>query len=108
METTKKTKRQILEGEVVSDKMNKTVVVNVTRLTPHPKYGKIIKKAKKFMAHDEKEICKVGDFVQIVNCRPISKNKKWRVFSIVKKRKEIEDLNIINENADLYSQGNKI
>ncbi len=100
MEATKKIKRQILEGEVVSDKMNKTVVIRVTRITPHPKYGKIIKKIKKFMAHDEKEMCKVGDLVQIVSCRPISKNKKWRVLSIVKKREGVEDLNIVNENAD--------
>lgn len=83
-----KIQKQVFEGEVVSDKMNKTIVVKVTRLTRHPKYGKIIKKVKKYMAHDEKEQCKLGDVVRIISCRPISKIKKWRVLSIIKKGEE--------------------
>lgn len=66
-------------GEVVSDKMDKTVVVKVERIMTHPKYKKKIKVHKKFKAHDEKNEYKVGDKVLIYECRPISKEKKWRV-----------------------------
>jgi len=68
-----------LTGIVVSDKMNKTVVVAVTRLKKHPKYKKYYKVTKKYKAHDEKNEYKVGDRVIIAECRPISKEKRWRV-----------------------------
>ena len=72
------------EGTVVSNKMNKTVVVAITRQVKHQAYGKIIRKTKRVYAHDEKQ-CGVGDIVRIVETRPISKMKRWRVQSIVTK-----------------------
>ena len=73
--------KRILQGVVVSDKQNKTVVVSVERQVMHPVYKKIVKKSKKFAAHDENNQCKVGDRVSIQECRPISKNKSWTVIS---------------------------
>lgn len=71
--------RRILEGNVVSDKMDKTVTVLVERRTMHPVYKKYIRKSDKYAAHDEQNMYKVGDRVQIEECRPISKRKSWRV-----------------------------
>lgn len=71
-------------GVVVSDKMDKTVVVAVERKMSHPLYGKQIKKTKKFHAHDEENRCKVGDVVKIRESRPLSKLKRWEVVEIVK------------------------
>jgi len=68
-----------LIGKVVSDKMQKTVVVLVERIKEHPKYKRRYKVWKKYKAHDEKEECKVGDIVVIEECRPLSKEKRWRV-----------------------------
>jgi small subunit ribosomal protein S17 len=68
-----------LIGKVVSDKMQKTVVVLVERIKEHPKYKRRYKVLKKYKAHDEKEECKVGDIVMIEECRPISKEKRWKV-----------------------------
>ena len=73
--------KRILQGVVVSDKQEKTVVVSVERQVMHPVYKKIVKKSKKFAAHDENNQCKVGDRVSIQECRPISKNKSWTVIS---------------------------
>ena len=73
--------KRILQGVVVSDKQDKTVVVSVARQVMHPVYKKIVKKSKKFAAHDENNQCKVGDRVSIQECRPISKNKSWTVIS---------------------------
>jgi len=70
---------KILKGVVVSDKMDKTVVVSVSRFVKHPLYGKFYKISKKYKAHDEGNIHKVGDKVEIVETRPISKDKKFRV-----------------------------
>jgi small subunit ribosomal protein S17 len=70
-----------LKGVVISDKMDKTVVVSVERVIKHPKYQKRYKVHKKYKAHDEEEQYKVGDEVVIKECRPISKDKKWRVIS---------------------------
>ena len=70
-----------LKGIIISDKMNKTVVVNVERVTQDPKYKKRYKVHKKYKAHDEKEEYKMGDEVIIQECRPLSKDKKWRVIS---------------------------
>ena len=70
-----------MQGVVVSDKMDKTVVVNVQRKFPHPLYKKYIKRSKRYHAHDENNTHKVGDTVSIQECRPISKTKKWEVVS---------------------------
>ena len=70
-----------LRGVVVSDKANKTITVLVERRVMHPVYKKFVKRAKKYHAHDEDNRCKVGDKVRIVECRPISKSKTWRVLT---------------------------
>ncbi|OGB64927.1 MAG: 30S ribosomal protein S17 [Caldithrix sp. RBG_13_44_9] len=74
-------------GVVVSDKMNKTAVIAVERLVQHPVYKKFIKRTSKFKAHDEKNECKIGDKVRIVETRPLSKTKRWRVVEILEKVK---------------------
>jgi small subunit ribosomal protein S17 len=74
-------------GVVVSDKMDKTVIVSVGRSYVHPKFGKTIRVNKKFVAHDEKDECKAGDLVRIIETRPLSKTKRWRVAEIVTKAK---------------------
>lgn len=71
------------EGLVVSDKCDKTVVVAVTALKKHPDYGKYIHRTKKYVAHDEKNECKVGDKVKIIESRPLSRMKRWRVTDIL-------------------------
>ena len=73
--------KRIMQGVVVSDKMDKTVVVNVERKFPHPLYKKYIKRSKRYHAHDEKNAHKVGDTVSIQECRPLSKTKRWEVVS---------------------------
>jgi len=80
--------KKIYTGDVVSDKMDKTVVVSVTRLTQHPTYRKTIKKRAKFKAHDEKNSCKTGDRISIIESRPFSKDKRWKVLDIVKRGNE--------------------
>lgn len=72
-------KGNILKGVVVSDKMDKTVVVSVSRFIKHPLYGKFYKVSKKYKAHDEENVCKVGDKVEIVETRPYSKDKRFKV-----------------------------
>lgn len=72
-------------GTVVSDKMDKTVVVEVVRQFPHRLYKKIIKRSKRFKAHDEDNACGVGDVVRIMETRPLSKQKRWRVVTILEK-----------------------
>jgi len=81
----KKIKTKI--GEVVSDSMEKSIVVKVEYLVSHPLYKKRIKKSTKFMAHDEKDICRIGDKVKIAETRPLSKRKRWRVTEILEKMK---------------------
>jgi len=78
-------RRQQKLGTVVSDKMEKTVVVQVDRRVMHPLYGKFMKRRSKFMAHDEKNVCKVGDSVRIEETRPMSRHKRWTVKEILKK-----------------------
>lgn len=73
--------KRILQGVVVSDKCDKTVTVRVTRRVTHPRYKKIVSLSKKYAAHDEKNQYKAGDSVKIVECRPISKSKRWEVVS---------------------------
>ena len=77
--------RKTRMGQVVSDKMDKTVVVAVERLERHPLYKKTIRRTTKFKAHDENNECRIGDQVQIVETRPLSKDKRWRVISVVKR-----------------------
>ncbi len=81
-----------LTGIVISDKMDKTVVVKVTRKFEHPKYKKHVEKSKKYHAHDEKNECKVGDLVVIEETRPLSKTKSWRVVEILKKQMVVEEV----------------
>ena len=71
--------KRILTGTIVSDKPDKTVVVKVERKVKHPLYGKIIRRSKKYHAHDEANNCKTGDIVRIRECRPISKKKRWEI-----------------------------
>jgi len=75
-------------GRVVSDKMDKTVSVAIERLVKHPVYGKYIRRTTKLMAHDETNECKAGDRVTISECRPIAKNKSWRVVDVVERAPE--------------------
>ncbi len=82
---TDRNSRKVRLGTVVSDKMDKTVVVEVARQFPHRLYGKIIKRTKKFKAHDEENSCGVGDIVRIMETRPLSKQKRWRVVEIVER-----------------------
>ena len=73
--------RRVLSGQVTSDKMNKTVTVLVNRRVMHPLYKKFIRKSKKYAAHDEANVCKIGDLVRIQECAPISKRKTWLVIT---------------------------
>ena len=80
--------RKVRTGVVVSDKMDKTVLVNVERSFKHPVYKKFIRSHRKYMAHDEQNICQIGDVVQIVESRPVSRHKCWRVRTILEKSSE--------------------
>jgi len=80
-------KRKEFVGVVVSDKMQKTRIVRVMRLSKHPKYNKIIKRYNKFKAHDEKNITQVGDTVRIMETRPLSRDKRFRLITVLKKAK---------------------
>ena len=74
--------KKVLKGHVVSDKMDKTIVVSITRFIKHPKYQKFFKKSKKFKAHDEENTYKTGDYVEIMETRPISKDKTFKVIGL--------------------------
>ena len=76
-------------GEVVSTKMSKTIVVEVSRRVPHPLYKRIIGKRKKFYAHDEEGRAKLGDVVRIIECRPLSKLKRWRLTEVIRKAVQV-------------------
>lgn len=78
-------KRRVMVGTVVSDKMDKTVVVQVERYVSHPLYAKKVKTTEKFQAHDEENSCGIGDKVRIMETRPLSKNKHWRLVEIIEK-----------------------
>ena len=77
--------RKTRTGEVVSSRMNKTIVVRTVTRVPHPKFGKIVKQMKKFYAHDEQNQAKPGDTVRIMETRPMSKLKRWRLVEVVQK-----------------------
>ena len=86
MEETRKLRKTRI-GQVVSNKMEKSVTVAIERKVKHPIYGKFVKTTNKFMAHDEKNECNIGDTVSIMEVRPISKNKRWRVVEILERAK---------------------
>ena len=77
--------RKTQVGTVVSDKMDKTVVVAVERMVTHPLYKRTLRRTKKFKAHDEENSCRAGDLVRIVETRPLSKEKRWRVVEIIRR-----------------------
>ena len=85
MNAEKKALTRTLVGKVVSNKMNKTVAVSVERKVKHPMYGKYVRKTAKYLAHDEDNACNEGDIVTIAECRPLSKNKSWRLVEIVER-----------------------
>jgi small subunit ribosomal protein S17 len=78
-------KRKGFIGTVLSDKMKKTIIVRVTRISKHPKYGKILKRYNKFKVHDEANAAKVGDSVRIEETRPLSKEKRFRLMEVIKR-----------------------
>jgi small subunit ribosomal protein S17 len=79
--------RKIREGLVTSNKMEKSIVVSVERKLKHPKYGKFLKRTTKLMAHDEKNECNIGDKVKVMETRPLSKDKCWRLVEIIERAK---------------------
>jgi len=83
--TQERASRKVRLGRVVSDKMDKTVVVQVTDLKSHPLYKKVIQHRVRFKVHDEGNECKIGDLVRIMEIRPLSKDKRWRVVEVVEK-----------------------
>ncbi len=85
-------RRKRLVGRVVSDRMDKTVVVLVTRTRRHPRYGKVVRVRKKFYAHDEENTCQVGDLVRIVESRPISRMKRWVVEEVLTPSGAVEEV----------------
>ena len=82
-ENTHVSNKRVLVGEVISDKMDKTAIVRITRTIKHPLYGKIVKKFKKYKVHDEQNACKIGDTVEITECRPLSKTKHMTLSRII-------------------------
>lgn len=85
--TEKRSLRKTKIGKVVSNKMQKSVVVSIERLVPHPIYKKYFKRTTKLMAHDEKNEAQIGDIVKIMETRPLSKSKRWRLVEVVEKAK---------------------
>jgi small subunit ribosomal protein S17 len=90
-----------LTGIVVSDKMDKTVVVAVEKLVQHPIYKKYVKRTKKYHAHDERNECKIGDVVEIEETRPLSKTKRWRVVRIIQR---FEPERVLKEEEDIQEE----
>jgi small subunit ribosomal protein S17 len=82
--------RKIRIGKIVSDKMDKTVVVQVESLRRHPLYHKVIRHASRFKVHDEDNVCHIGDTVKIIETRPLSKDKRWKVVGIIQKKEIVE------------------
>jgi small subunit ribosomal protein S17 len=93
-QATIESKQRELVGEVVSDKMDKTIVVEVARRVRHPRYQKVMTLYKKFYAHDEKSEASVGDKVRIVETRPLSKLKRWRLAGVLEKATRIEKVEV--------------
>ncbi|MDQ2680651.1 MAG: 30S ribosomal protein S17 [Candidatus Eremiobacteraeota bacterium] len=83
----RKVSRRVKQGKVASNKMEKTIVVVTETRVPHPVYGKIVRKSVRFKAHDEKNEAGIGDTVRIMECRPLSADKRWRLVEVVEKAK---------------------
>lgn len=83
-----RSQRKSRTGTVVSDKMNKTVVVAVESLVKHPLYGRTVRQTNKFKAHDEENTCRIGDRVKIAETRPLSKEKRWRVMEVIRRAEQ--------------------
>ena len=83
--TPQATRQRTVTGRVTSNKMDKTIAVTIERLIKHPVYGKYIRRRTKVLAHDEENACNVGDFVEIAECRPVSKHKFWKLVEIVER-----------------------
>jgi small subunit ribosomal protein S17 len=81
--------RKVEQGTVISDAMDKSITVQVTRLVKHPMYGKYIRRSTNFMAHDEKDEARKGDIVEIVETRPLSKRKRWKLVRVLGKASEV-------------------
>jgi len=86
-ETTARNRRKIRVGKVVSDRMDKTVVVSIERLVKHTTYGRYVRQRTKFKVHDEKNECRIGDTIRFMETRPISKDKRWRFVEFVERAK---------------------
>jgi len=97
-------KRKVRVGQVVSDRMDKTVVVAVETLRRHPLYKKAIRRTKKYKVHDEGNVCKVGDKVRILETRPLSKEKRWRIVEIISRSEaaETELVEVRKGDSDLH------
>jgi small subunit ribosomal protein S17 len=78
-------RRKLMTGRVVSDSMQKTVVVTIERLVKHAEYGKYVRRRNRFKVHDEKDECKVGDVIRFMETRPLSKDKRWRLVDFVQR-----------------------
>jgi small subunit ribosomal protein S17 len=85
--TIERNSRKTRVGKVVSDRMDKTIVVSIERLVKHPQYGRYVRRRSKFKVHDEKNECRLGDTVRFMETRPISKDKRWRFVEIVERAK---------------------
>ena len=108
MAETKTSNKNEKLGSVVSNKMAKTIVVEVTRRVPHPLYKRIVSKRKKFYAHDDKGLAQVGDVVRIVECRPLSKLKRWELKEVVRKAVQVTtDLSSIGIEARAEKRSSK-
>jgi small subunit ribosomal protein S17 len=83
-------RRKVLVGEVVSDRMHKTITVKVERRIRHPIYERVIRRSKKYHAHDEHNQCRIGDQVRIMETRPLSKTKRWRLIEIIRRRAGVD------------------
>ena len=86
-EITSRNERKTRDGIVVSNKMDKTISVAIERRLQHPIYGKYVKKTKKLIAHDEANVCQIGDVVRIMECRPLSRRKRWRLITVLEQAK---------------------
>ena len=78
-------RRKVRMGQVVSDKMNKTIVVVLERQFPHPSYSRIVRRTSRIKVHDENNECRIGDVVRVMETRPMSKDKRWRLLEVVRK-----------------------
>ena len=85
--TEQRNRRKVRVGQVVSDRMDKTVVVSIERLVKHPTYGRYVRRRTKFKVHDEQNTCKTGDVIRFMETRPMSKDKRWRFVEIVERAK---------------------